>query len=70
MENVAFFWKIGLLMLAGLNVLYLTVFDGPWELGPGEDAPLIDKAMAACALATWVGVMYCGRMLPFIGNAF
>jgi hypothetical protein len=70
MENVAFFWKMGLLLLAGLNVLYLTVFDGPWELGPGEDAPLIDKAMAACALASWVGVMYCGRMLPFIGNAF
>ena len=57
-DNVAFFWKIGLLLLAGVNVLYLTVFDGPWDLGPGDDAPLVDKAMAAGALIAWVGVMY------------
>jgi uncharacterized membrane protein len=70
MENVAFFWKIGLLLLAGANVLYLTVFDGPWVIREGQDPPLLDKAMAATALAAWVGVMYFGRMLPFIGNAF
>ena len=70
MENTAFFWKIGLLMIAGLDLLYLTVFDTPWAVGAGEDAPVTEKALAATALVSWVGVMYFGRMLPFIGNAF
>ena len=69
-ENIAFFWKIGLLLLAGLNLLYITIFDGPWKVGAGQDAPLIQKAMAAVTIALWVGVMYYGRMLPFLGNAF
>ena len=53
-ENVAFFWKIGLLLLAGLDLLYLTVFDGPWEVSAGREAPLLDKALAASALAAWI----------------
>jgi uncharacterized membrane protein len=69
-ENVAFFWKIGLLILAGANLLYLTAFEGPWEVEAGSDAPLRLKAAAASSLVLWIGVMYFGRMLPFIGNAF
>ena len=61
---------MGLLLLAGLDVLYLTVFDAPWAVGAGDEAPPFEKAMAASALVMWVGVMYFGRMLPFIGNAF
>ena len=30
----------------------------------------IDKAIAATAIVAWVGVIYWGRMLPFLGNAF
>jgi uncharacterized membrane protein len=70
MQNVAFFWKMTLLLLAGFNLLYLTAFEGPWEVGPGDNAPPRVKAMAASAIALWVGVMYFGRMLPFLGNAF
>ena len=51
-------------------MLYLTVFDGPWEVGPGTDAPMRLKAVAGSAIVMWVCVMYFGRMLPFIGNAF
>lgn len=69
-ENVSFHWKMILLGLAGLNFLFLTVFDGAWKLAPGDDAPLADKVLAASALCLSVGVMYFGRMLPFIGNAF
>lgn len=70
LENISFFWKIGLLLLAGLDLLYLTVFDAPWAVGAGNPAPAREKVLAASALAAWVGVMYFGRMLPFIGNAF
>ena len=69
-QNVAFFWKIVLVMLAGVNLLYLTMFDEPWALGPGDDAPLTSKVIAESAIFLWVGVIYCGRMLPFIGNSF
>jgi uncharacterized membrane protein len=70
LENIAFFWKMGLLMLAALDLLYLTVFDTPWAVEAGSEAPATEKMLAAAALASWVGVMYFGRMLPFIGNAF
>jgi hypothetical protein len=70
LENIAFFWKMGLLMFAGLDLLYLTAFDGPWRVAANEDAPALQKALAATAIGLWIGVMYFGRMLPFIGNAF
>jgi len=69
-HNVSFYWKIGLAMLAGANALYFTILDEPWSLGPGEDAPLTAKFAAASAMVLWIGVMYCGSMLPFLGNAF
>ena len=68
--NPAFYWKLGLVMLAGLNALYFTLLDEPWSLGPGEDAPLTAKFAAASAMVLWVGVMYFGSVLPFLGNAF
>jgi uncharacterized membrane protein len=70
LENVSFFWKIGLLLVAGADLLYLTVFDGPWEIREGLPTATLEKALAVTSLAAWIGVMYFGRMLPFIGNAF
>ena len=68
--NVAFFWKMAFLMLAGINVLYLTVFDEAWSLGPEDNAPVRAKVIAVFAIFLWVGVIYFGRMLPFLGNSF
>jgi len=70
MTNISFGWKMGLLLLAGADLLYLTTFDGPWNVKEGDEAPAFGKALAVSAIALWVGVMYFGRMLPFIGNAF
>jgi hypothetical protein len=69
-NNSAFYWKIGLAMLAGLNALYFTVLDEPWSLGPKEDAPLTAKIAAGSAMLLWLGVLYFGSMLPFMGNSF
>ena len=69
-HNASFYWKIGLAMLAGANALYFTILDEPWSLGPGEDAPLTAKFAAVSAMVLWIAVMYCGSMLPFLGNAF
>jgi hypothetical protein len=68
--NAPFLWKIICLMIAGADLLYLTVFDKIWALEPGDDAATLDKAIAATAIVAWVGVIYWGRMLPFLGNAF
>ncbi len=69
-HNKSFYWKIALVMLAGANALYFTLFDGPWALGAKEDPPLRAKIAAVSAVLLWAGVMYCGSMLPFLGNAF
>jgi hypothetical protein len=69
-KNVSFYWKIALMMLAGVNAIYFTVFDEPWALRAGDDAPLKTKVLAASAIFLWVGVMFFGLMLPFLGNAF
>lgn len=69
-QNVAFLWKVLFLGLAGAHFLYLTVFGRTWSLEPGQEAPTLDKLVAASAIGAWVGVIYWGRMLPFIGNAF
>jgi hypothetical protein len=68
--NVSFQVKIALVLIAGANALYFTSFDQAWEMGPGDDAPFTAKFAAMSAVLLWIGVMYCGSMLPFLGNAF
>ena len=69
-ENPAFHLKIVCILLAGANVLYLTWHDEIWELGPGDVAPATVKFLAASQIFLWIGVIYFGRMLPYIGDAF
>ena len=69
-ENISFLWKVIFLVIAGLNLLYLTVFEGPWHVEAGQNAPMRVKVAGASAILAWMGVMYFGRMLPFLGNAF
>lgn len=68
--NAVFYWKVALLLLAAVNALFLTTMDDTWKLEAGQEASGKAKLMAASALVMWVGVIYAGRMLPFIGNAF
>ena len=71
--NIAFAFKLLFMALAAVN---LAVFNLSGlartvdALGPGDDAPASAKIIAATSLFLWVGVMFWGRMLPFIGNAF
>ena len=69
-QNVAFHYKVILLILAGVNYLVLTVYDEAWALPASAEAPLSGKLLGGSALVLSIGVMYFGRMLPFIGNAF
>ncbi len=72
-HNVAFGFKMLFILLAGINVLvfYISGTARTVEaLGPGDDAPLAARVIGGTSLFLWVGVMFWGRMLPFIGNAF
>lgn len=73
-DSPPFLWKVIFLVIAGANFLYLTVFGKPWHDADGHsasfDAGLADKAMAVGSIVAWLGVLYAGRMLPFLGNAF
>jgi hypothetical protein len=68
--NVSFHWKIILLMLAGATYLVLTVYDDAWELSASGEAKAAGKLLGASVLVLSIGVMYFGRMLPYIGSSF
>jgi len=71
--NIAFAFKLIFMALAAIN---LAVFNLSGvartvdALGPGDDAPASAKIIAATSLFLWVGVMFWGTMLPFIGQTF
>jgi uncharacterized membrane protein len=68
--NPVFYWKIMFIMAAGINAIYLTLFDEPWSVQAGQAAPLRGKLIAASVVLLWIGVIFCGIMLPFLGSAF
>jgi len=71
-DSSPFYWKVVFLVIAGANFLYLTVFKKAWagNDSPAWEAPVFDKGMAYVSMLSWLVVLYCGRMLPFIGHAF
>ncbi len=68
-NNPAFYWKLLFVVLAGANTLYF-FFDRGWGAEPGVKVPVFSRIAVFGALFFWVGVMFWGSMLPFIGNAF
>lgn len=70
--NVAFWAKVLFLLVAGLNAMFFetTVGARTINLGAGDDTPRSAKVVGAVSLVSWLGVLYWGRMLPYIGNAF
>jgi hypothetical protein len=69
-RSVPFQWKMALVLIAGANALYFTMFDEVWTLAPEDDAPLTAKFAAGSAVFLWVAIMWCGSMLPFLGDSF
>jgi len=73
LPNPAFQLKVLFIALAGLNLLlfYATgARAAVAELAPGKDAPRTAKVIAGASLFLWIGVIYWGRMLPYLGDAF
>jgi uncharacterized membrane protein len=69
-NNSVFIWKLALILVAGANALYFTVVEQAWALEAGDTAPVAAKVAAASGILLWVGVIFCGQMLPFFGHSF
>ncbi len=63
-----FFPKIGLLVIAGVSVVYFTALDGVWTLGRGDDAPVTAKVVSALTIGVWLGILFFGRTLPYFAG--
>jgi len=72
LDNVAWWYKLAFLAVAGVNVLYFETTQAKRALtiGSGDDTPRAFKVIGAVSIVSWFMVLYWGRMLPFIGNAF
>lgn len=62
----SFFPKMALIVIGGTAVLYFTIFDRPWGLKSGDEAPALAKVVAAATVLMWTGVLVYGRLLPYL----
>ncbi len=71
-DNVAWWFKVLFLAVAGANMLFfeMTQRARALRVGVGDDTPATFKAIGAVSLLSWFMVLYWGRMLPFVGTAF
>ena len=71
-HNIAWWWKVGCLILAGVNAVVFELAVAPRTLDriEGDDTPMSAKLIGAISILAWFGVLYFGRMLPFLGGAF
>ena len=71
-HNIAWWAKVGFLAAAGVNALaFETLIAGrAMAVADGADTPIGAKTVGLVSLIAWFGVLYWGRMLPFIGGAF
>src|SRR5262249_16276971 len=69
-KNPVFYWKIVFVVLGAIHILYFMLLDQAWNVGEGDEAPFTAKLVAGSAIFLWVGVLFFGHMLPFLGNAF
>ena len=65
-----FLLKMALVVLAAANLLYFTLAEDVWTAGERDHMPITARLAAASAILIWIGVLFCGRMLPALGNSF
>ena len=71
-NNPAWWSKLLFLVVAMVNVAVFETRQGRriLEITAEEDTPTSFKIAGAVSIGSWAAVLYFGRMLPFIGNAF
>ena len=66
-SNFAFRMKMCFIILAGLNALYFALNAHRTARQPGVgDAGTAIKSVAGLSFLFWIGVIICGRMIPYV----
>jgi hypothetical protein len=70
--NFAWWYKVLFLIIAGANAMFFETTQGQrvLELGANQPVPTTFKIVGAVSLVCWFGVLYWGRMMPFVGGSF
>ena len=68
--NWAFWFKMSLIVAAGVNFLfyYFAVEPKLVHLGPNDSTPGLAKIVGLLSLVFWFGVLSYGRLLPYLGT--
>jgi len=68
--SLTWYAKLLFIVIAGLNAMLFETTLGTrvLTLGPEEDTPTSFKVVGAVSLFSWFAVLYCGRMLPYLGT--
>lgn len=71
-NNPAWWAKVAFLVVAIANIAWFETTHGRHMLEMAEEDPVPTtfKVAGAVSIVSWLLVLYFGRMLPFIGNAF
>lgn len=71
-DNSAWWAKVLFLLVAIINIAIFETRHGTrmLEMTAEAQTPASFKIAGAVSLASWAAVLYFGRMLPFLGNAF
>ena len=71
-HNISWWLKVASLVIAGANaaIFEATVAPRAMDVQAGQPTSTAMKCFGAVSLVAWVGVLYWGRMLPFIGDAY
>ena len=68
-QNSTFTWKMGLVLLGGISLLYPTMFDEePDSTSDILHATVTRRVMAVCSVVIWIAVIFFGRYLPYLGT--
>ena len=65
-----FFLKMAMVVAGALNLLYFMLGKTPGSVGYGDDAGIWVKLIAVSGIVIWMTVLFCGHMLPWLGNSF
>lgn len=68
-SNPTWWLKVAFLGVSGLNAfIFQMAFSRRVDtIAPGQDTPMAFKIVGAVSLVAWLGVLWAGRMMPFIG---
>ena len=65
-----FLLKMALIVVGALNLLYFMLSKTPDSIGYGNSAGMGTKLIAVSGIVIWMAVLFCGHMLPWLGNSF